>query len=157
MTYHLSGWKSYADSEGPKQPVHTRCHIKAFANHLYVSSSLSIMKTSLFKYTDFYIQKKLKFSDKNSDIFHISAEKHRLWYSLELPRRGSSNEYPQSMFSAELRKIMYTPVNSSFTLLKKTRKKKKKQKKKKTKKKKNVQVGKNYIDMFSWLSSIYLF
>ena len=28
----------------------------------------------------------------------ISAEKHRLWYSLEPPRRGGSNEYPQSMF-----------------------------------------------------------
>ena len=30
--------------------------------------------------------------------FLISAQKHRLWYSLELPRRGGSNEYPQSMF-----------------------------------------------------------
>ena len=26
-------------------------------------------------------------------------------YSLELPRRGSSNEYPQSMFSVEICKI----------------------------------------------------
>ena len=25
-------------------------------------------------------------------------------YSLELPRRGDSNEYPQSMFLAEIRK-----------------------------------------------------
>ena len=31
-------------------------------------------------------------------IFLISAQKHRLWYSLESPRRGGSNEYPQSMF-----------------------------------------------------------
>ena len=30
--------------------------------------------------------------------FLISAQKHRLWYSLEPPRRGGSNEYPQSMF-----------------------------------------------------------
>ena len=52
---------------------------------------------------------------KNSKIFHISA-KHRLWYSLEPPQRGGSNEYPQSMFSAEIRKIMFTPVNSSFTI-----------------------------------------
>ena len=35
----------------------------------------------------------------------ISAQKHRLWYSLELPRRGGSNEYPQSMFWAEIWKI----------------------------------------------------
>ena len=37
-------------------------------------------------------------------------------YSLEPPRRGSSNEYPQSMFWAEIWKIMYTPVNPSFTI-----------------------------------------
>ena len=34
----------------------------------------------------------------------ISAQKHRLWYSLEPPRRGGSN-YPQSMFWAETWKI----------------------------------------------------
>ena len=27
-----------------------------------------------------------------------SGQKHRLWHSLEPPRRGGSNEYPQSMF-----------------------------------------------------------
>ena len=31
-------------------------------------------------------------------IFLISAQKHRLWYSLEPPRRGGSNENPQSIF-----------------------------------------------------------
>ena len=31
-------------------------------------------------------------------IFLISAQKHRLRYSLESPRGGGSNEYPQSMF-----------------------------------------------------------
>ena len=31
-------------------------------------------------------------------IFLISAQKHRLWYSLDPPRRGGSNEYPQSIF-----------------------------------------------------------
>ena len=39
------------------------------------------------------------------NIFLISAQKHRLWYSLEPPRRGGSNEYPQSMFWAEIGKI----------------------------------------------------
>ena len=38
-------------------------------------------------------------------IFLISAQKHRLWYSLEPPRWGGSNEYPQSMFWAEEWKI----------------------------------------------------
>ena len=39
-----------------------------------------------------------KFSDKNSDIFHISAQNIDCGYSLEPLRRGGSNEYPQSMF-----------------------------------------------------------
>ena len=38
------------------------------------------------------------FQVKNSDIFHISAQNIDCGYSLELPRRGGSNEYPQSMF-----------------------------------------------------------
>ena len=58
------------------------------------------------------------FQIKNSDIFHISAQNIDCGYSLEPPRRGGSNEYPQSMFLAETRKIMYTPVNPSFTIKK---------------------------------------
>ena len=56
------------------------------------------------------------FQVKNSDIFHISAQNIDCGYSLEPPRLGGSNEYPQSMFWAEIRKIMYTPVNPSFTI-----------------------------------------
>ena len=40
----------------------------------------------------------MKFSDKNFDIFHISAQNMVCVYSLEPPRRGGSNEYQQSMF-----------------------------------------------------------
>ena len=53
---------------------------------------------------------------KKSDIFHISAQNIDCGYSLEPPQRGGSNEYPQSMFWAEMIKIMYTPVNPSFTI-----------------------------------------
>ena len=35
---------------------------------------------------------------KNSDIFLISAQNIDYGYSLEPPRRGGSNEYPQSLF-----------------------------------------------------------
>ena len=38
-------------------------------------------------------------------IFLISAQNMDCGYSLEPPRRGSSNEYPQSMFWAEIWKI----------------------------------------------------
>ena len=44
------------------------------------------------------------FQIKNSDIFHISAQNIDCGYSLEPPRRGGSNEYPQSMFYAVIRK-----------------------------------------------------
>ena len=40
-----------------------------------------------------------------SIIFIISAQKIDCGYSLEPPRRGGSNEYPQSMFWAEIWKI----------------------------------------------------
>ena len=53
---------------------------------------------------------------KNSNIFHIFAQNIDCWYSLELPRWGDPNEHPQSMFWAEIRKVMYTPVNPSFTI-----------------------------------------
>ena len=39
-------------------------------------------------------------------------------YTLEPPQRGGSNEYPQSMFQSKNKKIMYTPVNRSFTIQK---------------------------------------
>ena len=38
-------------------------------------------------------------------IFHISAQNIDCRYSLEPPRRGGSNEYPQSMFWEEIWKI----------------------------------------------------
>ena len=71
------------------------------------------MKTRLFKYIEnFTCKKKWKFSDKNSDIFRISAQNIDCVYSLEPPRRyhsfllrGGSNEYTQSMFWAEIWKI----------------------------------------------------
>ena len=55
-------------------------------------------------------------SDKNSDIFQISTQNIDCGYSLEPPRRGGSNEYPQSIFLAEITQIMYTPVNPSFII-----------------------------------------
>ena len=44
------------------------------------------------------------FRYKNSDIYHISAQNIHCEYSLEPPRRGGSNEYPQSMFLSRNKK-----------------------------------------------------
>ena len=75
-----------------------------------------ITKTRLFKYIENFTSKNWKFLDKNSDIFHISAQNIDCGYSLEPPRRGGSNEYHNLCFEADIRKLMYTPVNPSFTV-----------------------------------------
>ena len=72
--------------------------------------------TSIQIYWKVYHQKMAIFQIKKSDSFHISAQNIDCGYAWEPPRRGDSNEYPLSMFWAEIRKIMYTPVNQSFTL-----------------------------------------
>ena len=72
------------------------------------------------------------FQIKISDIFHISAQNIDCGYSLEPPRRGGPNEYPQSMFLNRNKKIIYTPVNPSLTIQKWGLR------------------GLNYIGMFSW-------
>ena len=56
------------------------------------------MKTRLFQYIENFTTKNWKFSDRKSDIFHSSAQNIDFGYSLEPPRRGGSNEDPQSMF-----------------------------------------------------------
>ena len=52
-----------------------------------------------------------KFSDKKLwFFFQISAQNIDCGYSLEPPRRGGSNEYPQSMFLSRNKEKMFTPV-----------------------------------------------
>ena len=62
--------------------------------------------------------KKWKFSDKNSDIFHISAQNIDCGYSLEPPRRGGSNEYPQSMILSRNKKNNVYPCKPQFYYIK---------------------------------------
>ena len=51
---------------------------------------------------------------KNSDIFHISAQNIDCGYSLEPPRRGGSNEYPQSMLLSRNKKNNIYPCKPQF-------------------------------------------
>ena len=55
-------------------------------------------RTRLFKYIKTFTTKKENFQIKNTDMFQISAQNIDCEYSLEPPRRGGSNEYPQSIF-----------------------------------------------------------
>ena len=80
------------------------------------------MKTRLFKCIENFTSKNWKFSDKDSDnIFFISAENIDCGYLLEPPHL---------CFWAEMRRIVYTAVNPSFT-------------------------GQNYIGTFSWCLSCF--
>ena len=58
------------------------------------------------------------FQIKNSDIFHISAQNIDCGYSLEPPRRGGSNEYPQSMFLSRNKKNNVYPCKPQFYYIK---------------------------------------
>ena len=80
-----------------------------------MSSLVVITKTRLFKYIENFTTRNWKFSGKNL-IFFIFMLKTDCGYTLEPPRRGGSNEYLQSMFLSRNKKILFTPVNPSFTI-----------------------------------------
>ena len=51
-------------------------------------------------------------------FFHISAQNIDCGYSLEPPRRGGSNEYPQSMFLSRNKKNNVYPCKPQFYYIK---------------------------------------
>ena len=56
------------------------------------------------------------FQLKKYDIFLIFAQNVDCGYTLEPPRRGGSNEYPQSMFWSKNKNNRYTPAYPTFTI-----------------------------------------
>ena len=66
----------------------------------------------------FYHKKKAFFRIKIFDIFHISAQNIDCGYSLELPRRGGSNKYPQSMFLSRNKENNVYPCKPQFYYIK---------------------------------------
>ena len=54
------------------------------------------------------------FQIKKSDSFHISAQNIDRGHSLESPRQGGSNEYPQSMFLSRNNKNNVYPCKPQF-------------------------------------------
>ena len=58
------------------------------------------------------------FQMKNSDSFRISAQNIDCGYSLEPPRWGGSNEYPQSMFLSRNKKNNVYPCKPQFYYIK---------------------------------------
>ena len=105
VRYFLSFLLCYAFPRG------SLFHIILCSQQLSLKLNVCITKTRLFKYIEHFTAKNWKFSDKKIWYFHISAQIHRLWVLVRTASMSGSNKYPQSMFWAEIRKIMYTPVN----------------------------------------------
>ena len=76
----------------------------AFFTTMYSLFHCFITKTSLFKYTENFTTVQWKFSDENSNIFHISAQ--------------ASNEYPQSMFMSRNKTNNVYPCKPQFYYIK---------------------------------------
>ena len=67
----------------------------------------------------YHQKKKWFFSDKKkTNIFHSSAQNIDCGYSLEPPRRGGSNEYPQAVFFSRNKKNNVYTCKSQFYYIK---------------------------------------
>ena len=98
-TYTLS-WSLFAARPsrcGPKTDLQQT--FQMFCQQLFNQNLLfTIRKIHLLKYIEYFTTKNWKFSDKNSDIFHFSAQNIDCGYLLEPLSWGGSVEFPQSMF-----------------------------------------------------------
>ena len=83
---------------------------------LYPSLFAHITQTCLCNMLRINGCKNDNFLSKFFNHFLIFAQNIDCGYMLEPPQRGGSNEYPQSMFLAKNKKIMYSPVNPNFTI-----------------------------------------
>ena len=93
MSPHLRGW-GHIDLDAEPTDV---------GGGIGISIPLSCLHNTLRKHAYSNVLKILpakneNFQRKKSNIFHISAQNIDCGYSLEPARRGSSNEYQQSMF-----------------------------------------------------------
>ena len=85
------------------------------------------------QYTKNFFSSKIEnFHQKNLDIFLIFAQNIDCGYTLEPPRRGGSNEYPQSMFWGKNKKKIGISLHTPVLLYKS-----------------GVQGGIHYTDMFA--------
>ena len=80
---------------------------------LTINLALRKLAHAIYRFFSFKIE---NFQLKKFDIFLIFAQNIDCGYTLEPPRRGGSNEYPQSMFWSKNKKNRYTPANPSFSI-----------------------------------------
>ena len=97
FTDYLSQWWNYIDLIFSEIAVTKMTFSSTPRPWMGFLTSLGIItKTCLFKYTENFTTKKWKFSDKNSDIFHIYAQNIDCGYpqSMFLSRNKKNNIYP---------------------------------------------------------------
>ena len=94
--------------------------INLFNNHVLIVAPVTFAPAgAMTPSAEFLYIVKLEFTGVYI-IFLISAQKHRLWVLIRtasLPHRGSSNEYPQSLFWAEIWKISDFFLSWNFQFL----------------------------------------
>ena len=124
-------WKGIYSKRTDCAPILSKCfpfRVNSFSEGTWWAGKLHysflwrigkiIIKTRLFKYIKNFTTKNWKFSDKNSDISHISAQNIYCGYTLEPPSRGGSNQYPQSMFLSRNKKNNVNPCKAQFNYIK---------------------------------------
>ena len=89
-----------------------------FTCSLHWRVSLPLRKHAFSNVLKFSPPKPENFQIKNSDVFHISARIIDCFYSFGPPRRGGSNEYPQSMFLSRNKKNDVYPCKPQFYYIK---------------------------------------
>ena len=125
MYLERRAWANSVDQAQPPRSATSDLviHCLRLISHISDTSTGSKIDLSLWNHDYSNIlkilqPKKGKFSDKNSDIFQISAQNIDCGYSLEPPRRGGSNEYPQSMFLSRNKKNNVYPCKPQFYYIK---------------------------------------
>ena len=110
-----SSW-NYGCQKGPVKPAHAQSLMKAFIVRL--QNHRTLRKPAYSNIVTNLQPKTGNVQIKNSDIFHIPALNIDCGYSLEPPRRGGSNEYPQSMFLGRNKKNNEYPCKPQFYYIK---------------------------------------
>ena len=75
----------------------------------------ALRKIAYAIYKEFFSNKNKISLEFSFNIFNICVQNIDCWYTLEPPRPGGSNEYPQSIFLNKIKK-RFIPVNPSFTI-----------------------------------------
>ena len=82
------------------------------------AESQSYENTPIQIYRKFYLQNLKFFRIKTLIFFLFQLKLYIVGYSLEPPRRGGSNEYPQSMFLSRNKKNNVYPCKPQFYYIK---------------------------------------